>query len=93
MTPIADPFSARQCVGGDGVCTLAELTQNCPTRIVGLDGDDVIARRLLDLGFTPGETAELVRRAPLQDPLMFCVGGCEIVLRKSEARRVLVEAP
>ena len=93
MPPITRRLQERRCarVDGDGVCTLAELGKACPARIVGFTCDDVVARRLFDLGFAPGETAELVRRAPMQDPLMFSIGGTEIVLRRAEASRILVE--
>lgn len=70
--------------------TLADLKIGASARIVGFDGDDVISRRLFDLGFAPGLTCRLERRAPLRDHLMFNVGGTEIVLRHSEASRVLV---
>jgi ferrous iron transport protein A len=60
--------------------------------ILGFDGDDVISRRLCDLGFAPGESVVRLRRAPLGGPVMFRVGGVEIVLRSAEARRVVVAA-
>ena len=56
------------------------------------DGDDVVSRRLCDLGFAPGESVVRLRRAPLGGPVMFRVGGVEIVLRSAEARRVVVAA-
>ena len=70
--------------------TLAGLTIGASATIVGFDGNDVISRRLFDLGFAPGLTCELERRAPLGDPLMFKVDGTEIVLRRSEAARIQV---
>lgn len=72
--------------------TLAELAVGTSATIVGYDGDDVVSRRLFDLGFAPGQICELERRAPLKDPLMFKVGGTEIVLRRSEASRILVKS-
>ena len=71
--------------------TLADLKVGASARITGFDGDDAISRRLFDLGFAPGLTCRLERRAPLLDPLMFNVGGTEIVLRHFEASRVLVK--
>lgn len=70
--------------------TLADLSVGDSARIVGFEADDVVCRRLFDLGFAPGLIAELERKAPLRDPLMFNVGGTEIVLRRSEAARILV---
>ncbi|OMG52710.1 hypothetical protein BJN44_12825 [Tessaracoccus sp. ZS01] len=60
--------------------------------VVGFDDDDVVVRRLFDLGFTPGESVVRLRQAPLGGPLMFRVGGVEIVLRRAQASRILVAA-
>ncbi|KGI78405.1 FeoA family protein [Oleiagrimonas soli] len=53
--------------------------------------DDLIARRLRDLGFVVGETVRVVARAPLGgDPLLVQVGYTRFALRRNEAARVLV---
>lgn len=54
--------------------------------------DTHVLRRLFDLGLAPGADAEMLRKAPMRDPLMFRVSGTEIVLRRAEAKRVLVSA-
>ncbi len=54
------------------------------------DTNSVLCRRLFDLGFHPGLEVELVRKAPMRDPLVFRVADCEIVLRKRDAARILV---
>ncbi len=48
----------------------------------------VVARRLFDLGFAPGVTVEVVRRAPLADPLVLRVAGYELALRRAQARLI-----
>lgn len=91
MSPIqklAQRQCAQECPQNCG--SLADLGKGCQARIVGFTHDDVVTRRLFDLGFTPGQQAELVRRAPLRDPLIYSVGGAEIVLRRAEAKRILV---
>ena len=95
MTKLLRRLEQRSCAAGNGEvsCSLAELGADCPARIVGFNCDDAIARRLFDLGFAPGQTARLVRRAPLRDPIMFNVGGTDIVLRRAEADRILVAIP
>lgn len=60
--------------------------------VVGFDASDAVTRRLFDLGFAPGVEIVRLRRAPLGDPVMFRVGGTEIVLRKAQARLVRVSA-
>ena len=83
----------RRCVatGETRTCSLAELGCACPVKIVGFTSDDQISKRLFDLGFAPGELAALIRKAPMRDPLVFNIGGAQIVLRKREASRILVE--
>lgn len=52
--------------------------------------DMTISRRLFDLGFAQGVEVELVRKAPMRDPMIFRVGGSEMLLRRSEADRIVV---
>ena len=61
-------------------------------RVVSVEGDDAIARRLIDLGFRPNTEVRVERVAPLGDPIQFRLHGYRLALRKSEARRVLVMA-
>jgi ferrous iron transport protein A len=50
------------------------------------------ARRLADLGFTPGTEVEVVRRAPLRDPVIYRLRDYEVCLRRAQARCVLAHA-
>jgi len=51
--------------------------------------NDLIARRLRDLGFVAGEPVRIVARAPLGgDPLLVTVGFTRFALRRSEAARI-----
>ncbi|MGL4831034.1 MAG: FeoA family protein [Propionibacteriaceae bacterium] len=52
--------------------------------------DSAISRRLFDLGFVAGATIELIRKAPLGDPLMVRVAGADMLLRRQEARQIRV---
>lgn len=61
-------------------------------RVVSVQGDDAIARRLVDLGFRPNTEVRVERVAPLGDPIQFRLHGYRLALRKSEAHRVLVTA-
>lgn len=47
--------------------------------------------RLREMGLSPGISIQLVRTAPLGDPLEIKVRGYHLTLRKSEAEFVLVE--
>jgi ferrous iron transport protein A len=51
-------------------------------------GSEATARRLGELGFTPGAVAEVVRRAPLRDPVIYRVKDYEICLRRAQTSRI-----
>ena len=55
----------------------------------GGDGDAV--RRLMDLGLIRGTTVEVIRRAPLGDPMEVRLRGFMLTLRRSEAEHITVE--
>jgi ferrous iron transport protein A len=71
--------------------TLSTVPFNRPVRIARLDGPELDCARLLDLGFTPGETVSVTQRAPLGDPLVIRVRGALLALRKREAAWIFVE--
>lgn len=50
---------------------------------VSTDGE--IRQRIIEMGFTPGVSGWVVRKAPLGDPIQVHIMGYEISLRKSEA--------
>ncbi|HYK72878.1 MAG TPA: FeoA family protein [Pseudoneobacillus sp.] len=57
-------------------------------KITNLFIDGVMRRRLLDLGFVPGATVEVIRKSPLGDPIAFRVSQTLIALRKEESYRI-----
>ncbi|MEW6300482.1 MAG: ferrous iron transport protein A [Thermodesulfobacteriota bacterium] len=71
--------------------TLADLGPNEEGRIQSVLGADTLAQRLSEIGFTPGQTVRLVRRAPLGDPLQVRIRGFNIALRRGEARRIVLQ--
>lgn len=57
--------------------------------IVGmLTGDGAIHQRLLEMGVIEGAGVEVVRMAPLGDPMEIIVQGYHLSLRKAEASLV-----
>ena len=48
--------------------------------------------RLMEMGLLVGTTVELVRFAPLGDPVEIKVCGYNLTLRKNEAEQILVKA-
>ena len=74
--------------------TLAALPVGARAVVTGLgpELDPAAARRLLDLGFAPGASVEVLRRAPMGDPTVFRVADTEIALRRPHAVGIRVEA-
>ncbi|RIL06398.1 MAG: hypothetical protein DCC71_07010 [Proteobacteria bacterium] len=72
---------------------LLRLSELAPGRrgvIVALDAEGPIGARLGDLGFVPGTEIAVIRRAPLGDPTVYALRGCELAIRRSEAERIRV---
>jgi Fe2+ transport system protein FeoA len=53
-------------------------------------GDPQLRRRLLEMGFCNGVAVEVVRRAPLGDPIEFRLRGYHLSLRADQAQHVLI---
>jgi len=61
-------------------------------RVEDIHAPDLIAQRLRDLGFVPGEPVRVVACAPWgADPLLVQIGSTRFALRRAEAQRVSVE--
>jgi ferrous iron transport protein A len=56
-----------------------------------LDGPTDDCRRLLDLGFTPGEEVAVTQASPLGDPIVIRIRGALLALRKREAAWIWVQ--
>jgi len=50
-----------------------------------------IRQRLLDLGFIPESQIDVIRKAPLGDPIQCKVANYNVTLRKAEAALIEVE--
>jgi Fe2+ transport system protein FeoA len=70
--------------------TLDRIARGRRVRVLGVRGEDAIARRLDDLGLRPGVEIEVLRSAPLGDPTVFELHGYQLCLRASESQRVEV---
>jgi len=85
----------------NGCCTRTEADKDhlgavtpgarCTVVRVGCGG--CLGQRLGDLGLVPGEEVEVVRNAPLRDPIEIKVSGFLVSLRRSEACLVEVARP
>lgn len=71
--------------------TLDLLAVGQRSLITEIQGDDAIAIRLMEMGLTEGEEIRVVAVAPLGDPIEYEIRGYRLSLRRTEARRVLVQ--
>ncbi len=71
-------------------CGLNQLAVGCQGRVVSVAGEPEVRRRLLEMGFCNGATVEVVRRAPLGDPIEFRLRGYHLSLRSDQASCVQI---
>jgi len=60
-------------------------------RVLALEVAGANKGRIMEMGFTVGTVIEVVRFAPLGDPMELKVRGAHVSLRKSDAAGVRVE--
>jgi ferrous iron transport protein A len=78
-TPLARPMlSLDQLRIGQRAC------------IAGVEGDDSVVQRLMEMGLLEGEYVEVIGVAPLGDPLEIQLRDYRLCLRRSEAARIVV---
>jgi Fe2+ transport system protein FeoA len=70
---------------------LSELRPKGKGKIRRIEGEGKLKRRLLDMGVIPGNTVEIVKLAPLGDPVDVLIKGYHLSLRKDEAQHIVVE--
>lgn len=64
---------------------LSEIQTGQTVEVVCISGKGSFRRRLLELGLVPGTRVELLRVAPLGDPVELLVRGASLSIRKAEA--------
>jgi ferrous iron transport protein A len=71
--------------------SLDELKPGQACCVVDVNSEGAVSQRLLDMGFIPGTRIQVVRNAPMVDPVELIVRGAYISIRHSEAKGVEVE--
>lgn len=71
--------------------TLDQLRPGQRARVIKIAGTGAIRRRLMDMGMIRGTEVEVLRTAPLGDPVEYRLLGYHLSLRKTEAQMVEVE--
>jgi ferrous iron transport protein A len=65
--------------------TAAELNYREKGIISEIDVSHPSSKRILEHGFTPGQTIELISKSTFNDPIAISIRGTLIAIRKSEA--------
>lgn len=53
--------------------------------------EDMMKRRLFDIGFIPGTEIECVFKSPFKDPIAYFIRGTLVALRSVNAKNIFVE--
>jgi len=70
---------------------LSQLKPSAKGTIKLIKSSGALKRKLLDMGVIPGSELEVIRVAPLGDPVEVRVKGYNLSLRKEEAKQVTIE--
>ena len=71
--------------------TLSELKPGEKGQIEKVSGAGAVKRRIADMGVTKGSLVEVVRVAPMGDPMEVRIKGYHLSLRKEEAADIAVK--
>ena len=71
--------------------TLRQAKIGDTVKVVKLDGEGAVKRRIMDMGITKGVEVYVRKVAPLGDPIEVTVRGYELSLRKADAEMIEIE--
>lgn len=71
--------------------TLKEAAVGETVKVMKLNGEGPVKRRIMDMGITKGVSVYVRKVAPLGDPVEVTVRGYELSLRKADAEMITVE--
>ena len=71
--------------------TLRETKIGETVKVLRLNGEGAVKRRIMDMGVTKGAEIYVRKVAPLGDPIEVTVRGYELSLRKADAEMIEVE--
>ncbi len=71
--------------------TLKDTAVGSTVKVVKLNGEGGVKRRIMDMGITKGVEITVRKVAPLGDPMEVNVRGYELSIRKADAAMIDVE--
>lgn len=69
---------------------LKDLSPGEQGKVVRVDAEGALKRRLMDMGLTRGTMVTFRKVAPLGDPIEITVRGYELSIRKDEAAHIWI---
>ena len=69
---------------------LTNLPIGARAKVVAVNGNNAISRRLMEMGVVPGVSVRVIKSAPFGDPLEIRVRGYHLAMRKNEADAIEV---
>lgn len=70
--------------------TLAQLEIGVEAKVLSVEGESNISKRLMEMGVVPGVLVKVIKTAPFGSPLEIRVKGYHLALRKNEAETIEV---
>lgn len=70
--------------------TLAELEIGANARVVAVEGENTVSRRLLEMGVTPGAQVRVIKNAPFGCPMEIRVRNSHLAIRRAEAELIFI---
>jgi len=71
--------------------SLNDAKEGTRVKVVNLNAKGKLLYKLLDMGLIQGSTIEIIREAPLYDPMELKIHDYNLMLRKSEANLIEIE--
>ena len=70
--------------------TLTNLPKGTNGKVISVNGNNAISRRLMEMGVVPGVSVKVIKTAPFGDPIEIRLRGYSLAVRKSEADTIEV---
>lgn len=74
----------------DFMHTMNDMEIGDTARVVQLNIDGSMRRRLLDIGLIEGTRIECLQKSPLGDPAAYLIRGAVIAIRSEDSRKVCI---
>ena len=71
--------------------TLREAKVGQTVKVIKLNGEGAVKRRIMDMGITKGVELHIRKVAPLGDPVEVNVRGYELSIRKADAEMIEIQ--